>query len=888
MEEDAFFVCRPSDLATLIIRVANLELDGTRLRRTTEGETAAVMITLPPQHFRENPRLLGELDLAAAAPTSLAFLMPDGTDELELGEGGVLGLCEQLLVSAEVPFIIPARASMLPLDGHWQLSSKPELLGGRGSLWRAKLVGPVHGDEVVARFQLAEVADSEIPAWDVLPSSAGLRQFVGGVFEARRMDLSPIGATVRLRGPVDFGDGAATGEQQQLINNYEHDIDFGRDTHVRLVSHGHLSSGHPAILIRVRRRVFIGGCPDIGFADDEAVAFLDTVNTIMIEDPVVDVGALSGAYGGEARDMPFRVLRMVTTSAPGIDDPPFAAEGIPPFWVQSRGQDFRFAPQGTDWSGQVIDFSSPLVFIPDHSASPATFSQVFHSGGAQRRTVGVGSKPVALIQPSAAAPPMTVESVVLGFQQAIPGVTSSPVLPVVASVHVIVDAATHFTGVRSAVEAVWHQAYRDHGLDAAANKLGAYLSLPRPLTIGFGDPRRVGGLAQPDMTIAALTLAKGAVPAGFDLPGLPDVNLIKQQFSGAKLLGFVPLKDIVDFGSLTEPPELSHKITTTEAVLTYDFKAPLHHIEGDSMLQPIPGSNASVHLRAVVSRRFADGATATTISGNLTKIQLSVAKIVTLSFDSLEFHADPGKMPELVPHGLKLGFDGTLSFLETLAQQLEKLGLGGLTVRVATDRITAGLAITVPSLGMGMFAISNLTVTAVLTVPFNGDPIGFTFGVGERFKPFSVMVSLFTGGGFLALTMTSRGISSIEAALEFGGSMQLNLIVASGGLSVMAGIYLRYDEVSGVTLGGYVRASGQVTVLGILTISADFFLQLSYEQSTGKAIGQASLTLGVKVLFFSKSVTLHVERKFSSTSGDPTFTELYEIEDWEEYCDAFA
>ena len=36
------------------------------------------------------------LDLAAAAPTGLAFTLPDGTDEIELGGQSLLGLCEQL------------------------------------------------------------------------------------------------------------------------------------------------------------------------------------------------------------------------------------------------------------------------------------------------------------------------------------------------------------------------------------------------------------------------------------------------------------------------------------------------------------------------------------------------------------------------------------------------------------------------------------------------------------------------------------------------------------------------------------------------------------------------------------------------------------------------
>ena len=42
------------------------------------------------------------------------------------------------------------------------------------------------------------------------------------------------------------------------------------------------------------------------------------------------------------------------------------------------------------------------------------------------------------------------------------------------------------------------------------------------------------------------------------------------------------------------------------------------------------------------------------------------------------------------------------------------------------------------------------------------------------------------------------------------------------------------------------------------------------------------------MLFFSKSVTLSIERKFSPTSGDPTFTDCFELEDWGAYCGAFA
>ncbi|HYU83379.1 MAG TPA: hypothetical protein VEK80_01125, partial [Kribbellaceae bacterium] len=841
-----------------------------------------------PQHFREHPQFAQDtlLDIAAAAPTTLLFLLPDDIDELVIGDGGLLGLCERLDVSVGSTIAVPARATLAPLNAHWRMGGDPELLSGRGSLWRAKLDAPVREGTLRARLKLTDIADAEFPVWDVIPSVADLQQRRGGVMEASRFDFSPIGASVRMHGPVDFHNDEITPDLQVLLDSYQHDIDFGRDSRVQVVSEGHLSSGHPASLIRLRRRIFVGGSPDIGFAQDESVAFLETINTVVVRNPVLAVDQLVAAYGGPARDMPFRTLRLLTTYASGIDDPPINANGGP-FWVEAGREPLPFALQGIDWAGNVIDFSLPLVFIPGERRFDDAFSQTFNRFGVARHTAGTGSVSIALVAPetpaAAGVAPLTVDSIVLGVQRPMAGAGGPPVLPVLSSMRVVVDAATHFAGVKSSVEAVWHDAYRSSGLDAAANKLGSYLSLPNPLPIKFGDPRHIGGLAKPDMQVAALSVLKGAVPAGFD-GAVPNADLIKRQFSAAKVLGMISLTDIVDFGTLGAP-ELTEKITKEQAELSYVFAARIKGEGNNSVLQP--DGESALTLTAHTVRRFADGATTATITGTLSNVAIKIAGIVTLKFRELKFSANPGSTPTIDPQGLSLSFAGDLAFLQKLSDALDELGLGGLIVRVGTDRITAGFKVTLPALAMGMFSLTNLSVSAQLTVPFNGDPVEFTFAVAERFKPFSVVVSLFTGGGFFALTMTSRGVDRVEAALEFGGSMQFDLVVASGGLSVMAGIYFRLDG-DGVTLGGYVRASGQLTVLGIITISADFFMQISYQESTGKAIGEASLTLGIKVLFFSKSVTLRVERRFSALSGDPTFTDCYELEDWEAYCDAFG
>ncbi len=916
--DSGLLLIRPSDLATVRLTFTDIELDGRVARRVGDGPQ--VVLELPPQHFRENPRSPVDdvLDLAAAAPTVLLFMLPED-EEFDLGDEGLLGLCERLNLVFDSTVAVPARVRLAPLHALWSMGSRPEVLNGRGSLWRAKLVGPVVDGAVRGRLQLVEVKDADAPVWDVLPSTADLRNVAGGTLEASRFDFSPVGVTARIRGPVDFGLNVETPpERQHLIGSYEHDIDFGRDSRVRVVSQGHLSSGHPATLIRLARRVFIGGSPDTGFAQEEAVAFLERRAAIVVADPVLDVDRLASAYGGPARDMPFRQLRLLTTHV-NVDDTLADQKGLLPFWISVDGDDdFPFALQGTDHAGNVVAFSVPLMFIPGETRfDPAFLSSMFDSGGTERHSASVGSASIALVAPETPearqVAPLTVETVRFGMQHVPAGMPGSPVLPVLSGMRVVVDAAAHFSGARQAVDAVWHQAYRESGLDQAANELGHYLELPQALPVDFGDPRRIGGLASPNMKVAALSVLKGAVPGGFDprqaLSPEAFVQKFKDEFGSAMVLGVIPLTDIVDpemlrratsadlkhlipprLQNLVVPPELKERVTPELAELSYTFGAPIT-ATGNTFLKPT-AETAALTLRANVVRRFADGATTTSVRGTLTQIAISLGDIVTLSFASLSFTADPGKGTTFSQEGMNLSFGGDLSFLQELSNEvgsaLDDLGLGGTTIKVGTDRITAGFALTLPELSMGMFSLTNLSMTALLTVPFDGRPLEFTLGVGERFKPFSVMVSLFTGGGFLTLTMTSKRLERVEAALEFGGSMQLNLVVASGGLSVMAGIYFRLDPGGDVTLGGYLRASGQVTVLGILTISADFFMQLSYVSATKEAVGQASLTLGVKLLFFSRSVTLSVERRFSAVTGDPAFTDCYDVEDWAEYCDAFG
>ena len=173
--------------------------------------------------------------------------------------------------------------------------------------------------------------------------------------------------------------------------------------------------------------------------------------------------------------------------------------------------------------------------------------------------------------------------------------------------------------------------------------------------------------------------------------------------------------------------------------------------------------------------------------------------------------------------------------------------------------------------------MQNVSLGASVYLPFGDDPLNFRFAFCERQQPFTLTVSLFGGGGFFAMDVGIDKVVMVEAALEFGASVALNLGVAQGQASIMAGFYFQKAG-DGFTLTGYFRASGSLSVIGIITVSLVFYLGLSYASKDARAgtrgtlWGQAKLTVKIEILFFSTSVSVSMEREFAGS--DPTFREL--------------
>jgi hypothetical protein len=128
----------------------------------------------------------------------------------------------------------------------------------------------------------------------------------------------------------------------------------------------------------------------------------------------------------------------------------------------------------------------------------------------------------------------------------------------------------------------------------------------------------------------------------------------------------------------------------------------------------------------------------------------------------------------------------------------------------------------------------------------------------------------------------------VQASLEVGAQCSIDVVVASGSVHIMAGVYLKIDMTSNESqLTGYLRAGGSLDVLGIISASVEFYLGFTYYFGPPcKIAGEATVTIEVHVLFFSASVHASLRREFS----DPriSFTDLIGPADWDYYCDSFA
>ncbi len=303
---------------------------------------------------------------------------------------------------------------------------------------------------------------------------------------------------------------------------------------------------------------------------------------------------------------------------------------------------------------------------------------------------------------------------------------------------------------------------------------------------------------------------------------------------------------------------------------------------------------STIQISTLISRPRNGSAPSFGTTSSINDFNILLAGIIQVNFQRVAFKVDSQAKTDISVDMKKetMSFLGPLSFLNDLKNLIPADGFSDPPfLDVTPSGVVTGYTLSVPDVSLGAFMLRNISLGAAVNLPFTGAPMSLRFNFCERHQPFTLTVSALGGGGFFGLELDLKGLRSIEAALEFGAAVGLNLGVASGAVSVMAGIYFKMTVVNGqnmTELTGYVRINGALCVLGLITVSVMFYLGLTYNVSTGKAWGEAILMVKVEVLFFSKTVSLTTRREFAGSGADPTFGMMIDEVDWKNYCDAFA
>ena len=934
-------VLRARDLAYFQLELINLALDdpsssSPMLKRGASGP-AYIVLRLPPQHIAEEAMLADgptpDLPYRAflSCPSRLAFEVPSAITAIPFRLDDILQHLTEWAMHAPIassgsePSTViefPDRLLLIPDQGvRLKHRSAPPLQDTPWSqLWHTRM--QASGGEAAPRIGLRAIlnpADTDrFPASARTTLTKGQRADIvahcdrapGPGIAATEFILSALGATARLKS--NWPPNAIT------LQSWEQDSVFGRDQYVETVERGYLFPfGHKATLTTISQREV---------ASSIAGLVQHSVVTVQEVERRYD-GASEQGYPHVGREMPLKSVRIARGHSQSVG----RSGGVP------------LNVTATDARGNEINFSVTMFFVTAADSVKDAKLTELAARFAPGSTVQLMRQHMALADNSLAGgdTAAAVETLDLDVQRtSTDGPIQPPFLPLMRGAKVSVPAIEHLLGSEpgsvagsapDAMAMTLHPHFLANGFSPVSNPKQVYAQFQGAIP-GLKVPaERAGGLAAPRFPpIDGLSRTLGPV-AG--VQKLIDDRPISpaELIGGTKLLGVIPLSDLLaevrpssdaispnDFESLYEnldslPSSLTQPLLTSigsgSAFETRFLWKP--KIKDGALPPPIKrgdGGPLQLVMKGRIRKR-ADARDAFDVEGVLTNFQLSFADLLTIDFDRVGFKSSVGKKMQ-VDLGIKgFAFGDGLAFVKPILQLLSAAGLGNaLSIEPRPDGVVATYSVGIPSFGLGAANLENIALSSSISLPFVEDkPAAVRVALSERSRPFLVSVFPLGGTGFFAIEVRTDKSARVEGAIEFGGVLAINLLdIVKGGLYAFAGIYISVEsgtETSHTLFSGFVRWGGYADVLGLISVSIEFYVALSYVPDTKILEAEARLTIGVKVLFFHESFGFTVKQRVANFgalpadivtlglvlqgSGAAPANPITEAQ-WADYCHAFA
>jgi hypothetical protein len=332
----------------------------------------------------------------------------------------------------------------------------------------------------------------------------------------------------------------------------------------------------------------------------------------------------------------------------------------------------------------------------------------------------------------------------------------------------------------------------------------------------------------------------------------------------AKILGSIRLADILGIDSeLPRLSQLPDKITytfVTDKINSRDFDAFRFSSRGNT-----------AQLKIYLEKSLRDPRAYTSFT-SLANFALVIGDgLLTVVFDKMEVFSSSDSARRVDIKIRNVAFGGPLDFLGKLAEAIKMPG-SGLRVNTSISNVSVGYTFAMPSIESPVFNFSNLKFDIGVDIPLPTlgtlQPLTTSFSVNSAQDKFLITVGIFGGRGHFVLRSTPTAITHIDAGIEFGGYLGINLGIASGHVFLFAGI--RYVRSEGsIYLAAYLICGGGVTVFGFISVSLTFLMMLEYQLYQGKAslYGTATLTYSIKIAFFKISFSLSYSKRLAGAEG---------------------
>ena len=554
-------VLRSLDLLYVQFEFVNLSLevaaDGTARLDRIAGQPASIVIRLPPQHVAEeifqstDPRRI-PYNAALASPSRLAFDIPDTVALPAFSVEAILYFIKELpLRPADLPLgtdpatviELPFRVLLGPAPGARVFHRSTPLPNEDPAnaftwtgLWSTRVAAGASIQTGGPNFRaLPNPTDTTPPGFNTTLDANQRREIATRsqgastpfVIASQPLVLSTLGASAQLKST--WPPSAST-----VLSLWEHHTAIGRDAFVRTVEQGYLFPfGHRASKERIFRRDFLA----FGAGAPGTIAELQQQIFIKVEEPEKNYTSAIG-YDHDGREMPLKRVRVASQPASLPDD----------------RSPVRLTVTASDSTGHVVNLDLAMLFISDiDAANPAALVDASNRYLADN-TAALMPQPMALADDPEARGDTTLTVTGLTFGVKLLETSAQPpFLPLMQNATVSIPAVEQLLGSVSETAAgntpptttlILHDSYLNGFASGDTKQVFAKLAPPLPaLPI---PAQRAGGLTAPTFSPNdGLSRIRGLVSNVDDFAAETSIDPEKI-IADAKLLGMIPLKDLID------------------------------------------------------------------------------------------------------------------------------------------------------------------------------------------------------------------------------------------------------------------------------------------------------------------------------------------------------